>query len=395
MVMSIYYVSSAMDPNDFNELFGKSNKKPGQQSQKYNYLMMEGISLNGVPVHAITGRPITKNNYKSAFLKASKRKKSNLIYHYCSIINIPVIRNIWLFLAVFFSIIFNCQKKDAVVLDVLNATIAYAASLAAAVKKIICIGIVTDVPELMVTGVNKNHTRLVYKTLKRSTGFVFLTEAMNDRMNQNKKPFIIIEGISDIKENQTLNKPLIKSSPRSCIYAGYLDERYGVKTMTEAFMTIKPKAELHIYGDGPYSERLSEIAKKVGNIYFHGVVMNKEIVNLEKEATLLINPRPTNEEFVKYSFPSKNIEYMNSGTPLLTTKLPGMSKDYYDYIYSFEDESVEGMASTLNQVLSLPDEELVKMGGRAKQFICLNKNNQIQAKRLLDFIDTISSDTIL
>ena len=65
-------------------------------------------------------------------------------------------------------------------------------------------------------------------------------------------------------------------------------------------------------------------------------------------ATLLINPRFSNEEYTKYSFPSKNMEYMASGTPILTTKLPGMPKEYYEYIYLFEEESIEGMKNKMS-----------------------------------------------
>ena len=55
-----------------------------------------------------------------------------------------------------------------------------------------------------------------------------------------------------------------------------------------------------------------------------GCVTNDEIVRLQCEATLLVNPRPSDKEFCKYSFPSKTIEYMASGTPVLMTKLPGV-----------------------------------------------------------------------
>ena len=37
-----------------------------------------------------------------------------------------------------------------------------------------------------------------------------------------------------------------------------------------------------------------------------------KIVKEEKKSTLLVNPRFTNEEYTKYSFPSKNMEYMAS-----------------------------------------------------------------------------------
>ena len=92
------------------------------------------------------------------------------------------------------------------------------------------------------------------------------------------------------------------------------------------------------------------------------------------------------EEFTKYSFPSKNIEYMASGTPLLTTKLPGMPKEYYPYVFLIENESVEGYAKALERVLAQSDEELYVFGEKAKDFVLEKKNSFEQAKRVIELI---------
>ena len=106
----------------------------------------------------------------------------------------------------------------------------------------------------------------------------------------------------------------------------------------------------------------------------------------ELKASLLVNPRPTNEDYVKYSFPSKNMEYMASGTPVITTHLPGMPDEYLPYVFLFEDETVSGMINMLQKILLLSNEELYTMGFRAKKFVLENKNSVVQARRILDMI---------
>ena len=86
---------------------------------------------------------------------------------------------------------------------------------------------------------------------------------------------------------------------------------------------------------------------------------------------------------MKYSFPSKNMEYMVSGTPVLTTNLPGMPEEYKDYVYLFEDESVQGMARKIREVLSLPTNELYRKGRAAKEFVLNEKNNICQTHKIL------------
>ena len=115
-------------------------------------------------------------------------------------------------------------------------------------------------------------------------------------------------------------------------------------------------------------------------------MLSSYVVQLQKEVTLLVNPRPTGAEYTKYSFPSKNMEYMVSGTPVLTTNLPGMPIEYKKYVYLIDDESVEGLSEMLRTVLSKPREELLKKGVEAREFVLNNKNNIMQAQKVLEIL---------
>jgi glycosyltransferase involved in cell wall biosynthesis len=151
----------------------------------------------------------------------------------------------------------------------------------------------------------------------------------------------------------------------------------------------QPDIELHIYGSGKFVKKLLEYQKKDIRIKYKGVVTNEEIIVAEQEASLLVNPRYSNQEFVKYSFPSKTSEYMLSGTPVLTTKLSGIPEEYFQYLYTFDDETIEGYAHKLNEILSLPHEELKQKGLKAQEFVLKNKNNIIQSQRIELFFKTI------
>ena len=116
------------------------------------------------------------------------------------------------------------------------------------------------------------------------------------------------------------------------MYAGGVYEKYGLKTLVDAFIKLKRKdIDLYIFGEGSFVNEIIKLSKHHNNIYYKGCVSTEEIVKYEKKALLLVNPRPVNEEFSKYSFPSKTIEYMLSGTPVISTKLPGIPEEYFDY----------------------------------------------------------------
>lgn len=80
------------------------------------------------------------------------------------------------------------------------------------------------------------------------------------------------------------------------------------------------------------------------------------------------------------------MEYMASGTPLLTTKLPGMPAEYHPYVYLIEDETAEGVAECLKSIMTAPLDERTEKGLAAREFVLKNKSNRAQAGRLIEFM---------
>ena len=80
---------------------------------------------------------------------------------------------------------------------------------------------------------------------------------------------------------------------------------------------------------------------------------------------------------------------MVSGTPMVTTELPGMPLEYKKYVYLFTDESTDGMTKTLNTILMEPNERLHEFGAKAKTFVLQKKNNKIQSGRILAFLKNL------
>ena len=89
---------------------------------------------------------------------------------------------------------------------------------------------------------------------------------------------------------------------------------------------------------------------------------------------------------MKYSFPSKTMEYMASGTPVLTTVLPGMPREYHPYVYLLEDETADGITEKLKAVLENSNETLFRKGTKARRFVLEQKNNVIQARKILEML---------
>lgn len=131
---------------------------------------------------------------------------------------------------------------------------------------------------------------------------------------------------------------------------------------------------------------ITEISKKHNCIKYYGTVSNSCVLEEEKKSWLLINPRSTKEEYTKYSFPSKNIEYMRSGTPVLYTKLRSMPEEYYEYINLIDDESADGIKSAIEQIADGDYSIYEKKANAARKFVLENKSSAVQAKKILKMI---------
>jgi len=68
-----------------------------------------------------------------------------------------------------------------------------------------------------------------------------------------------------------------------------------------------------------------------------------------------------------------------------------MPKEYWDFVFLNETETVEGMHKALDSILSKPKSELHNFGKAAKSFVLDMKNNKIQAARMLQFCDELNS----
>lgn len=389
--MNILYIASTCSRQKYHEYVESKGARVSQQAQKYNLLLAEGLAACGAKVCLISTRPINRTIVKQRWLKGEQEQINGVDFRYVPFVNYPIWRNLCLFFGVFVRVLFSPSKRKhtVVVCDTLNISAAQAAYMAAALRGFKKIGIVTDVPgQLSYAHTMSRNQKLNLSIMQRSDGFLLLTEQMNEIVNPNRRPYIVLEGHADTAMAQVENDLAAKAEKRVCLYAGSLMGIYGIGNLVEGFIKAGvPNTELHVYGSGDFVPELTELTEQHSNVKYCGVAPNDEIVKAELAATLLINPRPTNEEYTKYSFPSKNMEYMASGTPVLTTKLPGMPADHLPHVYLIEEETADGIEAALRNVLSRDPAELHEKGAAAKAFILGEKNNIKQAGRLLELLN--------
>lgn len=213
--------------------------------------------------------------------------------------------------------------------------------------------------------------------------YVLLTKQMADYM-EIKKPFCVMEGIAT--DFPKVDSSFIKDSSKKIIlYAGTLHEKFGVRRLVDAFGLISnDNFQLMICGVGDCDEYIRKKSQKDGRIVFLGRQPRKKVLELIKSASLLVNPRQNNEEFTKYSFPSKNLEYLSAGIPFVAYKLDGIPDEYDQYINYVMDDSLQSLKDLIVKVALDVDGSYKEKSIRAVSFVKNRKSAIPQTRKIID-----------
>lgn len=379
--MDVLYLSSLCSVKEYERMFAKYGSTSSHASQKFNRLLVRGLVENGFNVDALTQR-IFLNPDKDDLTHEPERE-NDISYHY-----IPQIKNrktnrLFVMIQAFrFILRWTKAHRDGIVIcDIILGELSLALMAAGKVRRIRTTAIVTDVPSIRAgekrTGLRALPIRIKNGVIKSYDSYIFLTEQMNKLLNVRKKPYVIIEGFADsnvLKEPNTIEN---KHPQKVIMMAGLLESIFGVDALLEAFQQIHcPDAILKFYGKGSSVSAIEDAASKDKRIFYCGELTNNQIVEEEKKATLLVNPRPAEGEWTAYSFPSKNMEYMASGTPLVAYDLPCIPEPYKCHFYEIDD-----LRQTLDRLLSIDRKELHRFGLEAQRWIVEEKSPGQQLKK--------------
>lgn len=362
-----------------------------------NYV--EGIALNAAVSEVIVLNAAYIGSYPKKYLRpyhipAIKKQRAGKIRIIdFPFLNIPGIKHIFRFNIIFtelFKLLRVRRHCDVIVICyAMHLPFLMAIYLNKLLHKNIrtCL-IVPDLPEFMAdrSGVKRILYLIIakigYAIANKFTYAAVITSGMLEKFGKIQN-CVVIEGIATGKISSPVSMH-VADYGRYFLYSGTLDARYGIIEMLDAFEKSSSESlKLIICGDGDSREHVVARAERNTQIIFLGQLNRDAVLGLQKKAVALINPRKDVSLFTKYSFPSKIIEYMHSGRPVLMHKLPGIPIEYYDYCYII-DPAQNGLALAMKKLAIAPEVELATTGKAAKEFIENNKTPAHQVSKLIN-----------
>lgn len=402
MKKNYLFLGFAVPDEEINKVFGL-DKFPAVQTHNFNWNLIKGIeSYDTFAYTYISACPV------SDFPYYPHKKIRGGIRHVpvegkrIEITEIPFVNtSVWKIITRFFSSLFYSLKKygkvknkGGVIVYSVHVPFMLAGWIISRLYKIDYIAIWTDPPS--VRNVRESSLKSKFRNIehqisvflmKKATKVIALTRYLAEDYAPGK-PYLVIEGIIDEKNiNPDLRKERAEDPGYiKVIYTGSLEKEYGIKNIVEGFGMIEDKnVILEIYGRGGYEEELKKACSFDERIRYRGFLPNREILKVQREADFLINARSAGDEYVKYSFPSKTLEYMLSGTPLITTMLPGIPEEYREYVIVLEDNRPGTIAAVVQKAVTLHKEERKEIGERALAF-AKTRNYRTQGKKITEFL---------
>lgn len=266
-------------------------------------------------------------------------------------------------------------------------------------SKVAVIPILTDPPSVILSTDNapirwlkRLDTWLIHKSLSGMSGVIALTDDLGETFAPSS-PRLVMEGILNPRLLDRTTRRAPTNGPFIITYAGSLLPEYGVRSLVEAVQSLPDRdVILRICGSGPLEGWLDEIQKTDPRIKFLGILPFEEVLAQFESSNLLVNPRPVNQDFVRYSFPSKIIEYMASSRPVLTTRLPGIPETYGKFIWFADSDSVVGLVSAIKMVADMPSSILEGRADAGRDFVVSVKSPQAQGERIRNFIESVRTE---
>ena len=372
------YFTNAMDNNSFKDYLEGWKVSPNLSNQNFHNKLIRSLAMSH-DIDVISVRAINKY-YKYKKLDAKIIREGNIFWKYPLVTRNRIDKYFNLFKRIK-SI--TMQDSKLIFVDVLNYSLLRAALKYRKKYNMPIIGVCTDSPLNISFGKKRMKKKLI-ELGQSLDGYIVLTKKINELYNINKKPFICIDGVSEIPVKY--EEPKITGN--YIYFGGSLMKKYGLLNLIEAFKKLEREdLKLVICGHHLEKERLYPAIDGYKNIVYLGPISYAENLSLERYSILAVNPRPIDPKIDQYSIPSKTLEYLANGCLTITVDNELLKEHYGPCIIWAKSGEVDDLYEAMKKALDIKrtDREILSILGKNKvmQYTSLESiNHQIDEELL-------------
>ncbi|MFG1839862.1 glycosyltransferase [Micromonospora sp. NPDC049175] len=368
------------------------------QTHTFAWGLVRSLRAADCPVHLLSAAPVsTWPGNRQVRFRAGRFRQDDVDGQLLAFVNLLGLKHLTRFVAAWRTGGRALRERDAEVLLVhgVHSPFLWFGVLRARSRGVHVVPVLTDPPGValptdgrLVRLLRGLDVALVRAALARCSGVIALTAALAEDFAPGR-PRLVLEGIcsADPPELPVVPPPGPPGPTRDIVYAGGLSRAYGVDRLVEAFRGLPGNdLRLCVYGRGELAGWLRDQAALDRRIVPPALLPRAELLPRLARAAVLVNPRPVEQDFVRWSFPSKIIEYLAAGVPVVSTRLPGIPGDYAPWLSFAEPDTADGLRTAVGRVLALPTDEARALGAGGARFVRETRNPGAQGRRVRDFL---------
>ncbi|MEG0409837.1 MAG: glycosyltransferase [Erysipelotrichaceae bacterium] len=201
-----------------------------------------------------------------------------------------------------------------------------------------------------------------------------------------------IEWSNECEKHEKCNKKF------TILYTGALTKIKGVDKIIQVIKATGLAYHWIVCGNGEYELEIKTLSESMDfDVDFLGLISNRDVIKLQHEADLLIALQAVDTEtykyYSKYAASGKLIEYLLSGTPILTAKLENISEKIRPFLNYLDNQEIETIVNKLYELsLNSSKSEVMFKAKMGRQFVIDKANNSYQNKQIICFIKRIFCD---
>ncbi|UBV42719.1 glycosyltransferase [Deinococcus taeanensis] len=354
--------------------------------------MLTGIAEAGAHISVLSFQPVPAFPRSLRWWVRGQRLSSGYKQRLVPFVNIPYLKQVSLACAFVFQGWYQIRRTKPHVLMSYNVNTFISAPLLL-LSRLLCVPYVPVVYDVDVPGATVPDGPLQRLEYRWATWILPLLPAavtgtaLIGRDLMPGRPTLIVEGGLN-KEQQTYAPTAFTSDTTfDIVFAGALEKYNGVDVLMDAMAWLPDHVRLHIAGQGRMCSAVQAYAAADDRIVYHGLLDMDGLRRLYAKGDLLVNHRSDQRLDSRYVFPSKLIEYLAAGIPVVSTRFRSLPEEYLPFLELLLDESPRALATGIEQVMStLPAAR--SRAQRGQEFAQMNKSWAFQGRRILSFLET-------
>ena len=336
-------------------------------------------------------------NSKVLFAKGERTKLScGMEVRICPLFNFPILREIFRIICFTASFIFWVLKniRHPRVLIVYNIYFppAFFLRLLTWITHTKMVAILYDLGKIKANDhrwsyrIEKYFIRLAYWCIPRFDGRILISEAIERDFASGRHYILVDGGVTNMVTDRLFDVLQYEGDEFRLMFAGGINEWNHIEAML-SFMARNHDFRLRLWlaGGGGQVGLVEKAVARDSRIKFFGRLGHDELFKLYEQSDCLLNLRDMLDPALAYHYPSKLLEILTVGKPVITSNTNHTRKAYGHICRVIDD--IGELDVAVAELMSMSPEKRCDFGRKAREWMLANKTWRAQGPAIREYIE--------